>query len=78
MNGKMVTLLLGLCAVSKVAHGIPVPVVNPEDIENSHKPAPEPSLLTGARMPVVNPEDIEKAFSISWNRGTNQVTYNLY
>merc|ERR1712038_1124479 len=63
MNRNRVTLvLLGICALYQVAHGIPVPSVNPEDFENSHKPAPDPFLRSVSRViPEVNPEDIENS-----------------
>merc|ERR1712038_1291108 len=63
MNGNIMStttiLLLGISVLSKVAQGIPVPMDNPEDIDNSHKPAPEPFLATASRTPVVDPENIE-------------------
>merc|ERR1712027_152150 len=63
MNRNRVTLvLLGFCALYQVAHGIPVPSVNPEDYENSHKPAPDPFLRSVSRVtPEINPEDIENS-----------------
>merc|ERR1712027_125983 len=63
MNRNRVTLvLLGICALYQVAHGIPLPSVNPEDFENSHKPAPDPFLRSVSRaIPEINPEDIENS-----------------
>merc|ERR1712027_245560 len=63
MNRNRVTLvLLGICALYQVAHGIPLPSVNPEDYENSHKPAPDPFLRSVSRaIPEINPEDIENS-----------------
>merc|ERR1712117_481594 len=63
MNRNRATLvLLGICALYQVAHGIPVPSLNPEDYENSHKPAPYPFLQSVSRaIPGINPEDIENS-----------------
>merc|ERR1719322_43693 len=62
MNRNRVTLVLGICALYQVAHGIPVPSLNPEDYENSHKPAPYPFLQSVSRaIPEINPEDIENS-----------------
>merc|ERR1711884_161481 len=62
MNRNRVTLVLGICALYQVAHGIPLPSVNPEDFENSHKPAPDPFLRSASRaIPEINPEDIENS-----------------
>merc|ERR1712117_876832 len=61
MNRNRVTLVLGICALYQVTHGIPLPSVNPEDYENSHKPAPDPFLSSASRMTVRNPADIENS-----------------
>merc|ERR1711963_1322537 len=63
MNRNRVTLVfLGICALYQVAHGNPLPSVNPEDYENSHKPAPDPFLRSVSRtIPEFNPEDIENS-----------------
>merc|ERR1712027_205476 len=62
MNRNRVTLvLLGICALYQVAHGIPVPSLNPEDYENSRKPAPDPFLASASKVPLINPEDIENS-----------------
>merc|ERR1711884_214960 len=62
MNRNRVTLVLGICALYQVAHGIPLPSLNPEDYENSHKPAPDPFLRSVSRaIPEINPEDIENS-----------------
>merc|ERR1712117_696198 len=61
MSRNRVTLVLGICALYQVAHGIPVPSLNPEDYENSHKPAPDPFLASASRMPLINPEEIENS-----------------
>merc|ERR1712027_293409 len=62
MNRNRVTLVLGICALYQVAHGIPLPSVNPEDYENSHKPAPDPFLRSVSRAILeINPEDIENS-----------------
>merc|ERR1712027_169981 len=55
-------LVLSICALYQVANGIPLPSVNPEDYENSHKPAPYPFLRSVSRViPEINPEDIQSS-----------------
>ena len=62
MNGKifLAIALICICTLAKVVQGFPV--IDPDDIENSHKPAPEPFRASVSRkVSVINTEDIENS-----------------